>query len=188
MAAMTIDDHVTRWLRDWRDGDDDAIALVTEDVYRDLRRLASYYLRQESSAQTLQATALVHEAFLHLSSVREFDWKARGQFVAVIAQMMRRILIDHARSRRALKRDGAGAPDDVMVVDLPGPSLDVLVVDQALSRLADAHPRHARAVELRFFGGLSSPEIAQVMDISLATVERDWRFAKAWLHDAIAGH
>jgi RNA polymerase sigma-70 factor (ECF subfamily) len=181
---MSLDPHVTRWLRDWRDGDDEAIARVTEEMYRDLRRLAAYYLRQESQADTMQPTALVHEAFLHLSSIRGFDWKARGQFVAVIAKMMRRILIDQARQRRALKRT-AGNEEPVLPVDLGAPSLDVLIVDQALTALAEQYPRHAKAVELRFFGGLSSPEIGQVLDLSLATVERDWRFAKAWLHDYV---
>src|SRR5262245_217912 len=111
-------EHVTRWLQQWRDGDDAALERVTADVYRDLRRLAAHYLNDESNASTLQPTALVHEAYLHISSVRGVDWKARGQFVAVMAQMMRRILIDHARGRRASKRD-AGREAERPTPDAP---------------------------------------------------------------------
>ena len=180
---MPLDDGVTRWLREWRDGDDGAIDRVTEEIYKDLRRLAGHYLSGEQSGHTLPATALVHEAYLHLAEVRDFDWKARGHFVAVMAQMMRRILIDHARARRAAKRD-ASAFEPVTVASGDA-ILDVVLVDEALTRLAAVYPRHAEAVQLRFFGGLSSPEIATVLSTSLATVERDWRFAKAWLADAI---
>lgn len=182
-AARGLDAHVTRWLRDWRDGDDDAIARVTDDIYRDLRRLAGYYLSQEQKDHTLQATALVHEAFLHLGALREIDWKARGQFVATMAKVMRRILIDYARKRRAIKR-GAPIAMDLSTLEVPGASvdpIDILTVDHALDQLAAAHPRHARAVELRFFGGLTAEEIATVMSLSLATVERDWRFARAFM-------
>ncbi len=159
---------------------------MTALVYRDLRRLAAHYLSREARDHTLQPTALVHEAYLHLASVRGFDWKAKGQFIAVVAQMMRRILVDHARRRKAAKR-AAGTVVNVTVNTLDiaadAPSrLDVLLVDQVLSRMAETYPRHADSVELRFFGGLTSPEIAKVLNISVATVERDWRFAKAWLH------
>lgn len=178
--ATPLNGRVTQWLRDWRAGDPAAIERVTVEMYAELRRLAAHYLRGESPGHTLQATALVHEAYLHLDAVREFDWQARGQFLAVMAQMMRRILVDQARRRRALKRDAANAID-LPVIDLGQPVLDVLVVDEALTRLAEQHPRQAEAVELRFFGGLTSPEIATAMSVSLATVERDWRFSKAWL-------
>lgn len=178
--------QVTRWLHDWGAGDDVAIERVTAEVYAELRRLASHYLRGESKAKTLQPTALVHEAYLHLASIRGIDWQARGQFIAVVAQMMRRVLIDHARKRRAAKRNADEA--SLHMSDRVGESAwDLLDVDHALIRMAARFPRHAKGVELRFFGGLSSPEIAQVLGISLATVERDWRFSKAWLHTEIAG-
>ena len=177
---MQLDGRVTEWLRDWRDGDPVAIERVTTEMYAELRRLAAHYLRGEAHGHTLQPTALVHEAYLHLEDVRGINWQARGQFIAVMAQMRRRILVDHARRRRALKRDAANAAD-LPIVDLGSPSLDVIVVDQALTRMAEEHPRQAEAVELRFFGGLNSPEIATALNVSLATVERDWRFSKAWL-------
>lgn len=180
VSGNRLDSQITVWLREWRDGDDLAIERVTADVYAELRRLAAHYLRGEQSAHTLQPTALVHEAYLQIEAVRDFDWRARGQFIAVLAQMMRRILVDHARRRNADKRQ-VPHPSDVPVVDLGAPSLDVILVDELLSRMSQEHPRHAQAVELRFFGGLSSPEIANALEISLATVERDWRFAKAWL-------
>jgi RNA polymerase sigma factor (TIGR02999 family) len=182
---MTWQDSVTGWLRLWREGDNDALEHITESVYRELKRLAAHYLDREQSGHTLQPTALVHEAYLHIAAVREIDWKARGQFIAVVAQMMRRILIDHARRRGAAKREMPGnlsdpphRPED--------PMLDVLAVDQALERMAHRHPRPAQIVELRFFGGLESNEIAQCMDISLSTVEREWRFARAWLQSRIS--
>jgi RNA polymerase sigma-70 factor (ECF subfamily) len=178
--------QVTRWLRQWREGDDRAIEDVTAEMYAELRRLAAHYLRGESHANTLQPTALVHEAYLHLASIRDVDWKARGQFVAVIAQMMRRVLIDHARRRHAAKRDADGALT-ISAGRGSDPPWDLLDVDRALEHMAARFPRHAKGVELRFFGGLSSPEVARTLDISLATVERDWRFAKAWLHAAITG-
>lgn len=186
VASAIAPAQITRWLHEWRDGDDVAIERVTAEVYAELRRLAAHYLRNESKARTLQPTALVHEAYLHLSSIRGIDWQARGQFMAVLAQMMRRVLIDHARKRGRAKRNAAGAYGHVS--DSYGDSpWDVLEVDRALTRMAERFARQTKVVELRFFGGLSSPEIAKVLDVSLATVERDWRFAKAWLHTEIAG-
>jgi RNA polymerase sigma factor (TIGR02999 family) len=183
---MAIADSVTAWLRLWRAGDDQALEEVTALVYQDLRRVAGYYLAGESNANTLQATALVHEAYLNVAGVRDFDWKERAQFIAVVAQMMRRILVDHARSRNALKRDGS-------LADVPSPgdsqpsTLDLLAVDQALNRMAGRYPRCCQIVELRFFGDLEFTEIAELLDVSLTTVERDWRFARAWLQSRIEG-
>lgn len=185
-STMTVQDSVTSWLLQWRDGDDGALERVTELVYRDLKRLAAHYLRGEKHGHTLQPTALVHEAYLHVAAVRDLDWKARGQFVAVLAQMMRRVLIDHARRRNAAKRD-AGA-----ITTWPGENdpangvIDVLALDEALQRMAARYPRHAEIVQLRFFGDLEAKEVAAVMEISLATVERDWRFARAWLQDQLS--
>jgi RNA polymerase sigma-70 factor (ECF subfamily) len=126
----------------------------------------------------------VHEAYLQLASIRELDWKARGQFIAVMAQMMRRILVDHARSRNAMKRDAARLM--TVAAGEGAEPLDVLFVDQALGRMSSSYPRHAQIVQMRFFGGLESPEIAEVLDVSLSTVERDWRFARAWLQKQLS--
>ena len=175
---------MTQWLQLWRDGDEAAIARVTAMVYNDLRRLASYYLKGESNANTLQPTALVHEAWLRMTSVRGVEWAGRTHFISVAATMMRRILVDHARERRAAKRN---APADYQSAEpghQPG-GIDVLIVDQALDTLAEQHPRRARIVELRFFGGLEFQEIADSMGISLSSVERDWRFARAWLQERL---
>jgi RNA polymerase sigma factor (TIGR02999 family) len=158
---------------------------LTRLVYRDLRRLAQRFLGDENPGHTLQATALVHELYLRLGSVQEIDWKGRGQFIAVAARMMRRILIDHARKRRAAKREEA--PAFAFAVGTSPSDPDVLDVDRALTKLAVEFPRHAHVVELRFFGGLDSPEIARIMDLSLRTVERDWQFSKAWLQNELSG-
>ena len=182
---MEFEQSVTGWLKQWREGDDEAIERISALLYRDLKRLASHYLDGEKQGHTLQPTALVHEAFLHMSSIRGIDWQSRSHFIAVMAQTMRRILVDHARRRNSAKRDASKAletPEGGLNLNL-----DVLVVDQALTRLAEGYPRHAKVVELRFFGGLDSPEIAKVLDISLATVERDWRFARAWLRTEMSG-
>ncbi len=180
---MELHHTVTRWLKEWRAGDDVAIERVTALVYRDLRRLASHHLSTEREGHTLQATALVHEAYLHIESLREIDWKERSQFIAVMAQMMRRVLIDYARRRSAAKRTRV---DDPGVLCIDSPSLNVLAIDQVLTRMSVRYPRHAQAVELRFFGGLDAPEIARVLNVSLGTVERDWRFARAWLQTEIS--
>lgn len=174
-----IGESVTEWLHLWKDGDAQALERVTALVYRDLRRLAAYHLNGESQANTLQPTALVHEAYLRVSAIRNIDWQGRSHFLAVVTGTMRRILVDHARARKSAKRD-ISLGDATSAVGSSS-QLDILAVDQALERLAVAYPRCAQVVELRFFGDMDFPEIAQVMDISLATVERDWRFARAWL-------
>jgi len=180
-----IPDSVTFWLQQWQAGSEEALAQLTHLVYRDLRRLAQKFLGDEDAGHTLQATALVHELYLRLGSVQEIDWKGRGQFIAVSARMMRRILIDHARKRRAAKREAVPAFGFVSGAAPWDP--DVLDVDRALSKLAEQFPRHAQVVELRFFGGLDAPEIARIMDLSLRTVERDWQFSKAWLQNELSG-
>src|ERR1043165_4631272 len=178
-------DSVTFWLQQWQAGSDEALDQVTRLVYRDLRRLAQKFLVVEDPGHTLEATALVHELYLRLGSIQEIDWKGRGQFIAVAARMMRRILIDHARKRRAAKREA------VTVVGLTAVSAaadpDVLDVDRALTKFAREYPRQAQIVELRFFGGLDAPEIARTMELSLRTVERDWQFSKAWLVHELSG-
>lgn len=184
--GASIPESITYWLQQWHAGDDKAIERIAPLVYSDLKRLAAHYLNSEVPGHTLQATALVHEAYLHLESIREIDFQERGHFIAVMAQTMRRVLIDHARRRKSAKRDPANALPAPSSANLESASIDVLQVDQALTRMETEYPRQAKVVELRFFGGLEGPEIAKVLDISLATVERDWRFAKAWLQTAMA--
>ena len=174
---------VTFWLQRWHDGADGALDELTRLVYDDLRRLAARYLRAENPGHTLQATALVHELYLRISSVQDMDWKNRAHFVSVAAQMMRRILTDHARRRLAAKRLPEAPPANSRALE----QIDVLDVDRALDKLTLDFPRHARIVELRFFGGLDSPEVARLLDLSLRTVEREWHFAKGWLKHEIVG-
>jgi RNA polymerase sigma factor (TIGR02999 family) len=183
---------ITKCLLRWRDGDSDALAQLTGLVYGELRRLAAVFLRGEASGHTLQPTALVHELYLNIEGVREVDWKCRAQFFAVSARMMRNILVDHARIRKAAKR-GSGNVLPLSDCDLEagaGGNPDILLVDMALSRFAAKYPRQAQVVELRFFGGLTSEDTAEALQLqfantSLRTVERDWRFARAWLLNEI---
>ena len=167
----------------WREGDQEAGKRVMALVYAELRRLAAYYFRQEAPGHTLQPTALVNELYLKLSSSEPVPWQDRTHFFAVAAQQMRRILIDHARRRKALKRNDTRIP--VMLSHGPvasGPQVeDLLAVDEALKGLTDLDPRAARVVELRVFGGLKESEIADMLEVSTATVKRDWSFARAWL-------
>ena len=181
---------ITKCLLRWRDGDSDALAQLTDLVYGELRRLAAVFLKGEASGHTLQPTALVHELYLHIEGVREVDWKCRAQFFAISARMMRNILVDHARMRKASKR-GSGNVLPLSECDFEaGGNPDILLVDMALSRFAVKYPRQAQVVELRFFGGLTFEDTAEAMKIdfentSLRTVERDWRFARAWLLNEI---
>jgi RNA polymerase sigma factor (TIGR02999 family) len=179
-------ESVTRWLELWRDGNAEALERVTNLVYQDLRRLAAYHLKGESDADNLQATALVHEVYLRISSLRSIDWKGRSHFISVVTKMMRQILVDHARARNSAKRN-AGAVAEIPPLIQEHKQLDTLAVDQALERMYQRYPRCAQVVEFRFFGDLDFSEIAGVMDLSLATVERDWRFARAWLSKNMAG-
>ena len=182
--AETSGHAVTELLHAWGAGDAGASEALVPLVYAELRRQAARALRREGEGHTLQATALVHEAWLRLDGQHDARWESRTQFLAVAAQMMRRVLVDHARTRRALKRGGgdvqvslghaenaAAAPDEV----------DVLALDDALSRLASLDPRKARLVELRYFAGLSIPEVAVTLGISPATVGREWAVARMWL-------
>jgi RNA polymerase sigma factor (TIGR02999 family) len=152
-------------------------------VYRELRRLAHGHLRNERPDHTLQTTALVHEAYLRLVDQQEPNWKNRAQFFAVAAQMMRRILVDYARARHYAKRGGGAQQvelDEAMVVSRDR-AAEVVALDEALTRLAELDSRKSRLVELRFFGGLSIEETAEIMGVSPGTVMRDWTLAKAWL-------
>lgn len=156
-------------------------------VYAELHRLAAHYLRGESPDHTLQPTALVHEAYLRLTCMQKIDWQSRSHFFATAAIAMRRILVDHARAQRAEKREGfreAISLEDALVVS-PERSHDLVALDEALHRLAEMDPRPVKVVEMRFFGGMSEDEIAHALGISVRTVKRDWRAAKAWLYDQV---
>jgi RNA polymerase sigma factor (TIGR02999 family) len=158
-------------------------------VYEELHRLASHYLSREAAGHTLQPTALVHEAYLRLVDQRRVDWRNRAQFLGVAASMMRRILVNHARDRAARKRGGNPERVSLSLVESPSgrPDVELIALEEALQRLAALDERKSKVVELKFFGGLTIEEIAEVLGISGATVEREWSFARAWLYDAIEG-
>ena len=170
-------------------GDQAAADRVMPLIYDELRRIAARHMRRERGEVILQTTALVHEAYLKLVEQRSTDWESRGHFFAIAAQMMRRILVDHARNRMRLKRGGGQIPvslDEGLVFSSECSS-QLVELDAALSRLAEIDPRQAKVVELRFFGGLTVEEAAQVLGISPKTVKRDWSVAKAWLHGELRG-
>jgi RNA polymerase sigma-70 factor (ECF subfamily) len=175
---------VTVLLAELQKGDPDAASKLIQLVYNELRRLAGHYMRQERPDHTLQATALVHEAYLKLINQRSVDWQGKAHFFGIAAQLMRRILIDHARGHLREKRGGAqqALPLDEMLVFSPEQSRELINLDEALERLAKLDARQSRIVELRFFGGLSNEETAEFLGISSKTVKRDWTLAKAWLH------
>jgi RNA polymerase sigma factor (TIGR02999 family) len=175
--------EVTRLLVQLTDGDNAALGDLLPLVYAELRRLAANYLRRERQGHTLQPTALVHEAYLRMIDQTQVRWQNRAHFFGVAAQMMRRILVDHARAQQAEKRGG-----DVQKfsldenIDVSGErASDLVALDEALARLAEIDPQKSRVVELRFFGGLSVEETAEVLGVSAPTVKRQWRMAKAWL-------
>jgi RNA polymerase sigma factor (TIGR02999 family) len=178
------DRDVTALLRAWKDGEPGAQDRLLPLVYAELRRRAAAYLRRERPGQTLQPTALVHEAYLRLVDQKQTTWKNRAQFFGVAAEMMRRILVDRARANLADKRSGrwARVSLDPAVAVTRGPDVDVLDLDAALTRLGELDPRRARVAVLRFFAGLSLEETGEVLELSLATVERDWQVARAWLY------
>lgn len=180
--ALKAPGDITGLLRAWASGDSSALEELTPMVYGELRRIARRYMRQRSP-QTLQTTALAHEAYLRLAGTEGLPWRDRAHFFAVAAQMMRRILVDGARARIAAKRQG-GVLRVTFSEELPIPAggeADVVALDDALAALAKVDPRKARVVELRFFGGLSVEESAEVLQVSPQTVMRDWRLAKPWL-------
>jgi RNA polymerase sigma factor (TIGR02999 family) len=174
---------VTILLKQLSNGNQDVLAELIPQVYDELRRLAAYHLRQERKSHTLQATALVHEAYLHLVDQRHVDWKNRSHFFGVAAHLMRRILLMHARKIHAAKRGGSAQRIslDQAFVFTREHSAELVALDELLTRLSTLDPQQARVVELRFFGGLSVEETAELMGISTATVKRDWAMAKAWL-------
>lgn len=185
--AKTAGDNLTELLHDWREGDKAALDRLTPIVYDELRRIAHRYVQRERAGHTLQTTALVNEAYLRLAGQQKVDWQNRAHFFAVSAQVMRHILIDHARRRRYAKHGG-----EIQQVPLEDASVmteqratELIALDEALDELAKFDPRKSRVVELRYFGGLSLEETAEVLKISLMTVRRDWRAAKAWLYKKV---
>ena len=176
--------EVTVLLRQWGDGHQEALERLLPLVHAELRKLAAGYMRRERPDHTLQATALVNEAFLKLVDQRAVRWQNRAHFFGIAAQAMRRILVDHARAHVSGKRgDGqVRVPLDEVMASTEMPSADLLALDGALTRLASFDPQQSRIVELRFFGGLTMAETAEVLHISPATVGRDWTLAKAWLY------
>ena len=185
---MATEPGVTQLLDDLTAGKEEALDRLLPVVHGELRKQAARYLRRERGNHTLQPTALVNEAFLKLVEQRDVRWQNRAHFFGVAAQAMRRILVDHARAHRRLKRGGPAARvtlEDAMIAE-QSRSVDMLALDQALQRLEALDPRQARVVELRFFAGLSVEETAEVMAISPATVKREWSMARAWLHLALS--
>ena len=183
---------VTALLLRWQDGDAAALEQLLPLVYEELRRMAARQRRGERPVHTLQPTALVHEAYLRLIDVQRVDWQNRAQFFGIAAQLMRRVLVDHARARQALKRGGPAIPVslDGFEPGAPTPGLgfaDLVDLDGALTRLAALDADQARIVELRFFGGLTVEETASLVGSSPATVKRDWSSAKAWLFRELGG-
>lgn len=179
----TSPQDVTALLVRWRSGDRDALDALTPLVYDELRRLAKSYLRRERPDHTLDGTALVHEAYMRLVDQRSVEWRNRNHFFALAAELIRRILVDHARARIAAKRGGANVKLslDEALAPADEKDLNILALDDALVALAKADPQQSRIVELRYFAGLTIEETADVMEISPATVKRDWTTAKAFL-------
>jgi len=186
---MQSRENVTQLLVKWSEGDQKALDSLMPLVYSELRRLASNYLRRERQNHTLQPTALVNEAYLKLIDQKSAHWQNRAQFYGVAAQLMRRILVDHARQHQAAKRGGsdqqrlsitsAGQLGGKQLAEEP--AIDLLALHEALEELTEIDPQQGRIVELKFFGGLSIEETAEVMGLGHATVERDWKMARAWL-------
>jgi RNA polymerase sigma factor (TIGR02999 family) len=175
--------EVTQLLQQWSSGQEQALDRLLPHIHGELRKLAASYLRKERPDHTLQPTALVNEAFLKLVDQRAAKWQSRAHFFGIAAQAMRRILVDHARAHSADKRGGdvRKVPLDTIDVMDRVVDVDLLALDEALTRLASMDPQQSRIVELRFFGGLTMEETAEVMHISPATIGREWRMAKAWL-------
>jgi RNA polymerase sigma factor (TIGR02999 family) len=180
---------VTQWLQQWHGGDQLALNELSELVYQDLHRLARHYLRKERFDHTLQATALVHEAYLQIHDLQHLDWKSRSHFIGVVAQVMRHVLVDHARERAAQKRGGDAVKVPISRAErvVAQSEIDLIELNDALDRLANESPRKAKVVELHYFGGLSAKEIVEVLNagderIAQRTVENDLKVARAKLH------
>jgi RNA polymerase sigma-70 factor (ECF subfamily) len=174
--------EITQLLSRLSAGDQGAEEKLVALVYKDLRRLARHYLAAERRDHTLQATALVHEAYLRINKQTDFQWQNRSHFFAVAARAMRRVLVDHARGVKAVKREGQKISLESALLCSEERPAEILALDEALDRLASFDARQARIVEMKFFAGLSVEEIAQILNISVRTVKRDWNLARAWLY------
>ena len=178
--------QITALLNEWSDGKREALDELLPLVYNELHKQAKRYLRKERQDHTLQTTALIHEAYLKLIDQRDVEWESRTHFFAIAAQMMRRILVDHARTRHRDKRGGEEAVklplDEAMLIVVDERDVDLIALDEVLTRLEAVDEQQARVVELRYFSGLSLEETAAALKISRATAARDWAMAKAWLH------
>ena len=182
--AASSPNQITHLLLAWSEGEEAARERLVPLVYEELHRLAHRHMRRERPGHTLQTSALVNEAYLRLVGAKEVRWQNRAHFFAVSARLMRRILVDFARAKHDLKR-GGGAVQVSLVEALAvsaEPSADLLALDESLSRLAELHPRQAEIVEMRYFGGLNEEEVAEVLKVSLRTVQQDWRLARLWLY------
>jgi len=181
--------QITELLIDWNNGSPEAMEKLMPMVESELRRIAANYMRRERPGHTLQTSALVNEAYLKLVDQRQVRWQNRSHFFALASQLMRRILLDHARSQRRVKRGGDAIPlnlDDVAVM-APEKSAELVALDDALTRLAEFDPRKAKIVEMRFFGGLTVDEVAEALGIAPITVMLHWRLARAWLQREMRG-
>ena len=181
--------EVTQLLLEMKRGSKEAEGMLIPVVYKELRRIAGSYLRRESPGNSLQPTALVHEAYLRLTDAREIDWQNRSHFFAVSSTVMRRILVDRARASHASKRGDGWDAASLNEAILPSPERapEILALDEALTRLCSLDERQAKIVELRFFAGMSEEEAGEVLGVSSRTVKRDWRIAKAWLFKELSG-
>ena len=187
--ATSFQKSVSTLLRDWAKGDPEAFNKAAPVLYKELRRLARQYLRKERRDHTLQSTALVHEAYLRLAGQRDMRWQNRAHFFAVAAQMMRQILVDHARHHGRIKRGGPrqNLPlSEAIEIPESGRGLDLLSLDAALDELAALDTQQSRIVELKYFGGLTIAETAEALGLSHATVERDWALARAWMFQRLS--
>jgi RNA polymerase sigma factor (TIGR02999 family) len=175
--------QVTELLRHWKEGDEKALRALVPLVYKELRSLAHYHLQSERPDHTLQSTALVHEAYLRLLGGRPVDLQNRAHFIAVASRLMRQVLVDFARSRRADKREGGCKVtfEDMAALPINGDA-ELLALNEALDELSRIDERQGKIVDMKFFGGLSAPDISEVLGISRATVDRDWATARVWLH------
>ena len=189
LRGMSAQPNITELLAGYGRGDKEALDRLMPIVYDELRRQAARYLQREQAGHTLQTTALIHEAYVRLVDQRNVQWQNRAHFFGIAAQLMRRILVDHARTKKRVKRGGSGVRVSLGEANVAarGEDLDVVALDEALNRLARIDEQQSRVVELRFFSGLTVEETAEAMGISPATVKRDWSMAKAWLHRELSG-
>lgn len=181
--------EISRILQQWSDGGKEASEKLMPLVYEELRRQASRYMRRERIGHTLQATALIHEAYLKLIDQRDVNWQNRAHFFGVAAQVMKRILVDYAKARHREKRGGEAENlplDEARFVISDGKSVDLIALDEALTRFAEFDPQQAKIVELKYFAGMKIEEIGEALRLSPATVKREWNLAKAWLHSEIS--